>query len=463
MGVTVSVNIDMLWEELLHFIDEGSVVPVIGQDLLTIGVAGREVLLYTYLAERLAASLGVEPELRGDNPLNTMVCRYVERGNPIKKVQSALTMLMPSASAITLPDPLLKLAEIDQFHLFVTTTFDSLLIDSLNRQRFGGRNETTARAYALGRFDDIPSNGGDGGRSDTIVYQLLGRLGMDPTTAAVTDEDILEFIHRLQKQDHAPKVLFGELCERHLLVIGCGFPDWLARFFIRLAQQKRIMDSDKQAWIVDGRIGASADLMSFLQHFSPMTQVFPGDPLAFVDELHRRWTKRHPGGPDARLLVPDSDARASDGAPRGVFLSYASEDRSAAEALRNSLREAGIDVWFDKDRLEAGDRWSATIKRNIHESAVFVPILSKHTLTPFGREFRKEWNAAIEDRAGRRPDLAFIVPVAIDDIPAADPGVPEEFRACHWSRLSDSQDTGALVERLKQCVRKYRSVNQGTA
>ena len=36
------------WHQLLQFIEDGRVIPVVGQGLLTVPVEGREVLLYTY-------------------------------------------------------------------------------------------------------------------------------------------------------------------------------------------------------------------------------------------------------------------------------------------------------------------------------------------------------------------------------------------------------------------------------
>jgi len=51
----------IFWEILIQLIEEGQVIPVVGRDLLTVGDAGGPKLLYPYLAEKLAASLGVSP------------------------------------------------------------------------------------------------------------------------------------------------------------------------------------------------------------------------------------------------------------------------------------------------------------------------------------------------------------------------------------------------------------------
>lgn len=43
-----------------------------------------------------------------------------------------------------------------------------------------------------------------------------------------------------------------------------------------------------------------------------------------------------------------------------VFLSHAGEDTAAAQQLAHGLREAGLEVWLDVERLKPGDprAWS---------------------------------------------------------------------------------------------------------
>ena len=42
---------------------------------------------------------------------------------------------------------------------------------------------------------------------------------------------------------------------------------------------------------------------------------------------------------------------------RAVFLSYASQDAEAARRIADTLRAAGIEVWFDQSELRGGDVW----------------------------------------------------------------------------------------------------------
>jgi TIR domain-containing protein len=77
-----------------------------------------------------------------------------------------------------------------------------------------------------------------------------------------------------------------------------------------------------------------------------------------------------------------------------VFLSYASDDAEAAARITEGLRSAGIEVWFDREELRGGDAWDLKIKRQIHECALFLPLISARTNTRTEGYFRREWKLA---------------------------------------------------------------------
>src|SRR2546430_15451605 len=68
-------------------------------------------------------------------------------------------------------------------------------------------------------------------------------------------------------------------------------------------------------------------------------------------------------------LVPASDGH------RAVFLSYASEDTEAAARISGSLRNAGIEVWFDQNEMRGGAAWDSDIKKKIRTCLFFIPII----------------------------------------------------------------------------------------
>jgi TolB-like protein/lipoprotein NlpI len=132
-----------------------------------------------------------------------------------------------------------------------------------------------------------------------------------------------------------------------------------------------------------------------------------------------------------------------------VFLSYASQDAAAAQRICEALRAAGIEVWFDLSDLRGGDVWDHKIRRQIHDCALFVPIISANTATRHEGYFRLEWDLADQRTHMMARDRAFIVPVCLDATPGAGTDVPESFHRVQWTRLPAGEASAAFAERVR--------------
>jgi TolB-like protein/Flp pilus assembly protein TadD len=137
---------------------------------------------------------------------------------------------------------------------------------------------------------------------------------------------------------------------------------------------------------------------------------------------------------------------------RGVFLSYASQDAQAAQRICDALRAAGIEVWFDKSELRGGEVWDSQIRRQIHDCALLIPIISTNTQARPEGYFRLEWKLAVERTHLMSQRLAFLVPVVIDDTLDAAADVPDKFREVQWTRLPDSAALAAFVDRVRRLL-----------
>src|SRR3984957_11541197 len=139
-------------------------------------------------------------------------------------------------------------------------------------------------------------------------------------------------------------------------------------------------------------------------------------------------------------------------ASHAVFLSYASQDAAAAQKICDALRAAGIEVFLDQSELRGGDAWDQKIRREIHDCALFVPLISAHSNARHEGYFRREWKLAV-DRTGDMSDrVAFLVPVVIDDTSDSRADVPERFRQVQWTRLPGGETPTAFVERIKRLL-----------
>ena len=111
-----------------------------------------------------------------------------------------------------------------------------------------------------------------------------------------------------------------------------------------------------------------------------------------------------------------------------IFLSYASEDAAAALRLYSALRAAGIEVWFDQNELRGGDAWDASIRQQIRNCALFIPVISASSQARAEGYFRLEWKLAVDRSHLMAADKAFLLPVVIDDTRDASARVPDRFR-----------------------------------
>jgi TolB-like protein/Flp pilus assembly protein TadD len=135
-----------------------------------------------------------------------------------------------------------------------------------------------------------------------------------------------------------------------------------------------------------------------------------------------------------------------------VFLSYASQDAQAAQRICEALRAAGIEVWFDQSELRGGDAWDQSIRKQIKTCALFLPVISHTTHDRREGYFRLEWKLAVDRCHLMDADMAFLLPVVIDDTRDADERVPERFREVQWTRLPGGETPPVFVERVQRLL-----------
>jgi len=443
---------DDAWDDLLSFIEERRVIPIIGPELLLVQTDQGPRLLHDWLAGRLAQRLNVDTSLLPQPyTLNDVVCWFLGARGRREEAYVRLRGILKDA-AFEPPLALRQLAAIPEFDLFVTTTFDSLLENAINLERFGGAASTEVLSYSPNRVADLPTERDRLQRP--VVYHLFGRLSASPTYV-ISDEDLLEFICALQSEHLAPEKLFHELEHNHLLFIGSNFTNWLARLFLRMAKRQRLSDPrDVGEVLADDHSSEDERLVSFLQQVSVRTRIYVGAER-FVHELHDRLAARRKpaagaqsGSGTVRFLPP-----AREMPDNAVFISYAREDLAAVQRLKAGLESAGVTTWFDMERLESGDDYDLKIQRNIARCSYFIPIVSAATQRRQEAYFRREWSYAL-DRARNMADGAlFVLPVTIDDTDAAHALVPDRFKALHFTQLREGEVTPEFARRLVDFMR----------
>ena len=442
---------DDAWDDLLSFIEERRVIPIVGPELLMVSTERGPRLLFDWVAERLAARLNVSTaELPHPYTLNDVVCVFLAARGRREEAYVRLRSIIKDAN-FEPPQTLRHLAAITDFDLFVSTTADSLLETAINLERFAGAPSTDVLSYSPNRVVDLPVERDRLQRP--VVYHLFGKLSASPTYV-ISDEDLLEFICALQSEHLVPEKLFHELEHNHLLFIGSNFTNWLARLFLRMAKRQRLSDPrDVGEVLADDHTSQDDRLVSFLQQVSVRTRIYAGAER-FAEELYARWQARRKPAATAATPAPTRFLPPAREMPdNAVFISYAREDLAAVQLIKAGLESAGITTWFDIDRLESGDDYDRKIQRNIASCSYFIPVVSANTQRRQEGYFRREWSYAL-DRARNMADGAlFILPVSIDTTNSAEALVPDRFKALHFTHLPSGRVLPDFAERLVDFMR----------
>lgn len=443
------------WDDLLDYIQDRKVIPVIGPELVTVREDDRDVPLYRWIAQRLADDLELPTEELSEGfDLNDVVSLHLRRRggrvNLYAKIHRMLrdAALKPSGSLATL-------ARISGFDLFISLTFDSLLVNAIGGAQI---------FYSPKAVRDIPCPKAE--IRKPVVFHLLGGASASPDYA-ICDDDLLEFLHAMIDKQRQPKMLFDELRTNHLLVLGCSFGDWLARFFLRTVRNLELALT-RLRWdvLVGDQIARDAKLVQFLESYSPDTRVISWTAERFVTELEERWQAAHPAAPqNVEPPVHEAGAGGTSIPTGSIFLSYASEDIEAASRLAEGLRTAGLEVWFDKNALHGGDDWERSIRRGLKRCSLFLPLISCQSLSVENRRdrfFWSEWKQADNRTDAMALGEVFIIPVMIDNtrIEEDDP-LPDSFIRAQRIRLPGGEITPDAAKLLKELVRDFHRRQNG--
>ena len=443
------------WTVLLNAVDARQVIPILGEGVVTVPEELGGGILNDWLAARLAEDLELSPA-PVPCTLNAVASAWLMSGGRRHSLYNRFGPLLDRhAEKLPPQQPLLDLAAVRDLSLFVSTTSDSLLAHALNAVRHAGSPVGTSIAvyHPLAHTEekDTPRRMKQLPSACEVVAQLMGRASTKPDYA-LWDEDLLEFILRLHRDlsDGQMPNLAYDLQDNHLLFLGLGFSDWLTRFFVRVAQQRRLAESPtSNRFLAMDKPPLDDNLVLFFNSVCHETLVWPCKPAAFCAELRRRWEERHGSGP---VTHPPHDFRwPTPRMPHGsVFISYAREDLEAVKRLKSALESAGCDVWFDLERLKAGENWRNSLEDEVTLScSVFISIISTTSESRAG-VVHEERTWAERGAARMGANIEFYVPVIIDN--TYEYSLRREtrlFRNANIAKLLDGVATPAFTQRIQ--------------
>jgi hypothetical protein len=453
------IGTDDFWEDQLDFIEQGKVIPVIGEHVVTISESNE--LLYPWLARELASRLGVNGSHLTEKPtLNDVAREHLLAGGERNAIYTRLSRILRERCPV--PGTALRdLAGIAAFNLYLTTTFDPLLERALNGVRFGGAETTRTQAFFPGAANkDLPARRAE--LAGVTVYHVLGKVSVAAGEFVAWEEDLLDFLCELPRHlsTDVMKHLGNDLKSHALLLLGLNFSDWLTRLFLRVSRQDPLSRVTLVSWLADGLPSTMAQSMvMFFGGVNRSIKVIECDPAAFASELARRWRERHP------LQSDGISFDATTGSQGLIFISYAREDDAAARRIVEGLKAHGCDVYFDRERLGAGINFHFQLEDQVRKyCGLFVSVISSATESAVGENyFRWERYRACQ-RAEGYSDAErgeFYLPVLIHaTLPAEIRQEPRIFSGYRWNHLPDGTIRPEFGRRMVELQRKYREAKQ---
>lgn len=431
------------WRNLVRAIEANSVIPVVGRELLVVDDEGTPTRHDQAVARRLAARLlaptrDATPGNGAPIELEEVALAYLkDHPGDWPTVCTELEEVMDDYKP-PVPAALQKLAAMP-FRLFLTTTFDDLLVRALEG--------SAVKVYELGAQRSIseaiplPPQIPAGQRA---VYHLLGRLGQ-PGDFPLTEEDTLELIHKLEVKLETRSLevagLRAHLEGSQLLVLGCGYPDWLLRFFVRTLRLDRYRDKpERRARVADATAAMQTPLALFFGRYN--VPVFAGDLTVFIDTLHE---KLRPKGPAAAAAPAAAPAASTP-----VILAHGPGEREMAQRIQERLADLGV--------AAARREWSPgppVAPPALEGCDVYAAFLSEAALRDIAEvALRDEWRAVQDRQESQEAGPFGTLMLTLDAEARRRPNRPESSDWPAWPRatVKHAPADDQIVETIARCV-----------
>ena len=409
---------DRNWDILLHSMERGNCIPLLGPDLSFISSAGAKRNLAIDLSRELAEILLEEKRQTVPDANNLSLVAQIFQNqlsrDDLKVEVERFYRKHKAALAIPQYPTFENLAALP-FSLFVTSRHDATLNHFLEK---AGKQPKTDSYHFKGDRRDIL--GSLGTVEEPLIYQLYGSFDV-PDSLVITENDQLDFLRAVVSENpKLPTDLTNLFKDKNFLFLGFGLGDYHLRILLHVLNlnkstksfalentpiteaQEDFAKTFNESVLFYGELGYNALTLLDLECDE------------FIQELRRRWEERYPAGSFVATAKQNTSAAQMETEAPSVFISYVKEDEECAKALFARLREEGLKPWIDTDGLRFGARWNDTLEDTITKDIDYFVVLQSRALSDRVESYvHKEVKLALERqdlRAGR-----FIFPVQIDE------------------------------------------------
>lgn len=134
-----------------------------------------------------------------------------------------------------------------------------------------------------------------------------------------------------------------------------------------------------------------------------------------------------------------------------IFVSYAHPDLAIVRKLVAFLKSAGLEVWFDKEKLLAGQDWESEITKAIKQCSLFLVNISSNSLERRG-VYQKEIRIALEVAQTIPPSQLYMMPVRLNEC-----DIPDHLTRYHVLPLFEEGGPDVLIKSIEHALK--RSLN----
>jgi hypothetical protein len=402
----LSKDIQKSIDEIVFSIKRGVVIPIIGYDMLfNKSQTGGERDFLKQLIKKHAENdsqelkdkiFKNENDLTGYELINSYyhsISGKNERDN--FKIALSETIKTERFNWQLIPESFRKLVSIKSLTFFINATFTNSLALAYNAYR-AERNENgeTKWSYDVLRYhptepDRIPDSAPSRfvlNLKKPLIYNIFGTHDEERGDYLLTDADYIELIYDLiQDKTDKFKNLVSYLNKANLLFLGCNFPDWFFRFFIRVCVGDRLdsVSAIEKKTVIDSLNNLDRSRSVFINHYK--IQTLDIDCITLVDEIYRTFYNDK----DRNLYVVEDQQN------NNVFISYCRADEQVAKDIAAQFDEQYIQYFLDDSELTSGDKLTAKIIDAIDKCCLFLPVVSSNIKNSSAFVW-KEWDYAVK-------------------------------------------------------------------
>ncbi|HVF98139.1 MAG TPA: SIR2 family protein, partial [Flavisolibacter sp.] len=272
------------WDELLEFISEKQLTPVIGKELYKFTEADSLIPFDEYLSKQLLQANGVT----GLPPLPlTKAVSYLLNERRLKPME-VTRKLKTLVKEIRFDFPLLsQLLEITDLHYFINTSvYNNVLEQKFKEVR---NSDLTSINFSINEpfsdCDDLEK------LKQPFVFNVFGSL-LNTVDAALSEEDMLEYTGYFKEKLSGAANIINALRNHNLLFIGCAFPDWMVRFILRLLSAEPLQEwgTRRTIVVINDKSDVRQTQFDYLRTFDVVT--YEGSTADFMQELSERWKQK---------------------------------------------------------------------------------------------------------------------------------------------------------------------------